>query len=90
MVRLGVSITKGLQSASVKVMWEAWEAGMPNLTQESIGERAGSANDRFRLEHVFKPMKRKKGKRKGKREPHPAWGKMIKSVGKGVFALSPP
>jgi hypothetical protein len=77
---------KGLQAESVKALWEAWEAGTPNLSQETIGDKAGSSNVRFRLEHVFKPTKKKKGKR----EPHHAWGTMIKSTGKGVFALSPP
>lgn len=80
------SFTKGLQAASVKVLWEAWVAGTPNLSQETIGNKAGSANERFRLEHVFRPTTKKKGKR----ESHPAWGTMIRSVGKGVFALSPP
>jgi hypothetical protein len=70
----------------VKALWEAWEAGTPSLTQETIGDRAESSNERFRLEHVFKPTI----KRTGKRKAHPAWGTMIKSVGKGVFALSPP
>jgi hypothetical protein len=80
------TFAKGLQAASVKALWEAWEAGTPNLSQETIGDKAGSSDVRFRLEHVFKPTKKKKGKR----EPHPAWGTMIKSTGKGVFALSPP
>lgn len=77
---------KGLQAESVRVLWEAWETGAPTLSQQTIGEKARSSNDRFRLEHVFRPTK----KSTGKREAHPAWGRMIKSVGKGVFALSPP
>jgi hypothetical protein len=80
------SFAKGLQAQSVRVLWEAWENGTPSLSEKTIGEEAGSASDNFRLEHVFKPVK----KRTRKREPHPAWGTMIKSAGKGLFTLSPP
>jgi hypothetical protein len=78
------TFSKGLQAECVKVLWEAWENSTPNLSEKTIGEQAGSSNDQFRLEHAFKPMNRKTGKR----EPHSAWGAMIKSVGKGVFCLS--
>jgi hypothetical protein len=74
---------KGLQAAAVQVLWQAWEEGTPGLSQATIAEQIGSANDHFRLEHVFKPT----NKRTGKREAHPAWGSMIRTVGKGIFAL---
>jgi len=80
------SFGKGLQAESVRALWAAWENKTPSLSEKTIGEKAGSANDRFRLEHVFRPT----NKGTGRRETHPAWGTMIKSVGKGVFALSPP
>jgi hypothetical protein len=84
----GTSYTfaKGLQAESVRVLWGAWENKTPSLSEKHIGESAGSAADRFRLEHIFKPT----NKETGKRETHPAWGTMIKSIGKGTFALSPP
>lgn len=79
------TFTKGLQTESVRILWEAWERGAASLSEKTIGDKAGSGNDRFRLVHVFKPT----NKRTGKRVAHPAWDTMIKSVGKGVFALSP-
>jgi hypothetical protein len=60
------------------------EQGTPNLSEKTIGEKAGTANDSFRLQHVFTPT----NKKTRKREAHPAWGTMIKRVGKGMFALS--
>jgi hypothetical protein len=75
---------KGLQAESVRALWEAWENGTPSLSEKTIAEKSGSANDRFRLEHVFKPA----NKKTGKREPHAAWGAMIVSAGKGLFKLA--
>jgi hypothetical protein len=77
--------TTGLQAESVRLLWEAWENGTPSLSEQTIREKTGSCNDRFRLEHVFKPT----NKSTGRREAHPAWGTMIRRVRKGVFALSP-
>ena len=71
---------KGLQAASVKCLWKAWKNGTPSLSQETIGERSGSAASNFRLAHVFRNL--------GK--THPAWGKMIVSAGKGMFKLAEP
>jgi hypothetical protein len=76
--------TKGLQAESVRLLWEAWENDTPSLSEKTIGERAGSSSDRFRLEHVFKPA----NKKTGKREPHRAWGAMIVRAGKGLFKLA--
>lgn len=75
---------KGLQAESIRALWEAWENGTPSLSEKTIGEKAGSSNDRFRLEHVFKPS----NKNTGKREPNSAWGTIIKPAGKGLFKLA--
>jgi hypothetical protein len=77
---------RGQQAESVRVLWNAWENKTPSLSEKTIGEEICSVNDRFRLEHVFNPTKKKTSKR----QPHPAWGKMIIRVGQGVYALSPP
>lgn len=69
------TFTKG-QAAAVRALWEAWEAGGHSLNQETIGENANSASDRYRLDVVFRD--------------HPAWGTMIRRVKKGVFRLTPP
>jgi len=79
------TFAKGLQAEAVRVLWEARDNGTPRLSEKTIGDKIGSANDQFRLEHVFKPT----NKRTRKREAHPAWGTMIKRAGKGIFALSP-
>lgn len=64
------------QAACVKVLCEAWENKTPALKEETILEKAGSCGNRLR--DVFD---------KGK---HPAWGKMIVTVGKGRFQLQKP
>jgi hypothetical protein len=80
------NFSKGLQAESVRVLWEARENGTPDLSEKTIGDQVESANNRFRLAHVFNPT----NKKTGKRERHPAWGTMIKETGKGRFALSKP
>ena len=74
------SFRKGQQISAVEMLWKAWESKNPSLSQSTIGERIGSASDRFRLDHVF----RMDGK------PHAAWDSMIKRVNKGVYSLVPP
>jgi hypothetical protein len=64
------------QAACIKVLWEAWEHGTPELGQAFILDAAGSESGRLR--DVFE---------KGK---HPAWNKLIVSSRKGVFRLSEP
>jgi hypothetical protein len=83
--------TKGLQAECVRVLYEAWQSRKGSnktvsLSEATIGDKAKSSNVRFRLEHVFKPY----NKGTHKRQAHPAWDTMIKSVGKGMFALIPP
>jgi hypothetical protein len=51
------------QAACVKVMWEEWEKGTPDLGQETILEHPEVEAESKRLVDVFKG--------------HPAWGKMI-------------
>jgi hypothetical protein len=51
------------QAACVKVLWEAWENGTPELGQATILEHPEVEADSRRLIDVFKG--------------HPAWGKMI-------------
>ncbi|MFO0933088.1 MAG: hypothetical protein U1E39_10310 [Planctomycetota bacterium] len=62
-----------LQAAVVAVLWRAWEAGTPALRAESIGERAGSAADRFRLDLLFRG--------------HAALGTLIVRAGKGLWSI---
>jgi hypothetical protein len=84
--RVPYEFAKGLQADAVRVLWKAWEQGGHSLSEQTIGEMAGSGNDRFRLYHVFAPM----NKKTRKREAHTAWGIMIRSAGKGKFHLVPP
>jgi len=78
------TFSKGQQAESVKVLWEAWETGGHSLSEMTIGEKIASSSDRFRLAHVFRI---KGGKVQG---THTAWGTMIQSVEKGIFALRAP
>ncbi len=64
-----------LQAAVVAVLWRAWEAGTPVLRTETIGDRAGSAADRFRLDLLFRG--------------HPALGTLIVRAGKGLWSIGP-
>lgn len=69
--------SKGNQAESVRSLWHSWEkSGRRDgcgLSEKTIGEKCGSSSSDFRLAHVFRN--------------HPAWGKMIRSASKGVFAL---
>jgi len=65
------------QAACVRVLWEAWEKGTPELGQETILDQAGSNGSRLR--DVFKSKKRKM---------HDAWGTMIvQGHSNGSFCL---
>lgn len=62
------------QAAAIKALWEAWEAGAPELSQATILERAGSETERLR--DLFRD--------------HPAWGVFVVSgSSKGSYRLSP-
>jgi len=69
------------QALCIRHLWTAWEKGGLGLSQATIGEKIGTASNRFRLLHVFR------SKKEGQ---HPAWGKMIRTTGKGIYALFPP
>ena len=63
------------QAACVKVLWEAWQNGTPDVGQETVIDKAGAETKR--LDHVFRA--------------HPAFGTMIVQGGtKGTFRLNPP
>ena len=62
------------QAACVKVLWENWEQGTPQIGEQTILVAAGSVQDR--LIGLFKHGN------------HPAWGSMIrKGSNKGTFFL---
>jgi hypothetical protein len=65
------------QAACVKVMWEEWENGTPDLGQDTILEHPEVEAESKRLVDVFKG--------------HPAWGKMIvKGRTAGTYRLAEP
>ncbi len=67
----------GTQAACVKLLWENWEQGTPELAEPTILDSAGTSGDRLR--DVFD---------KGK---HDAWGTMIvPGTRKGTFRLAEP
>lgn len=70
------TFSKGNQAESVRVLWDAWEAGGHSLSQETIKEKIKSSAERFELRKTFLR--------------HPAWGTMIMDVGKGMYRLAPP
>jgi hypothetical protein len=62
-----------LQSAAVRILWEAWENGTPDVRQETILTEIGS--DANKLSDVFRD--------------NPAWGSMIVPGGfRGTFRLA--
>jgi hypothetical protein len=71
------AFSKGNQSESVRALWGSWEkSGRTDgcgLSEKTIGEKCGSENNNFRLQHVLRD--------------HPAWGTIIRPVSKGIFAL---
>jgi hypothetical protein len=63
-----------LQARCVKVLWEAWTNGTPELHQATILDEAGSLRDQQRLAVIFRP--------------HSAWRRMIvPGSRKGTFKL---
>jgi hypothetical protein len=65
-----------MQAACLKILWENWEQGTPEIAELTILDLAGSSSERLR--DVFT---------KGK---HLAWGTMIIGSGKGAFRLAEP
>jgi hypothetical protein len=70
------------QGRAVEQLWFAWQNGV-GLSQKEIGAAIGSRGDSFRLRNLFRS-----GNKSG--QVHPAWNRMIKEVGKGVYGLHPP
>jgi hypothetical protein len=63
------------QAACVRVLWEAWEDGIPDVGQAAILEAAGSETERLRSLFVS----------------HAAWGVLIVvGAGKGTYRLAQP
>jgi len=84
------AFTAGQQAGVVRVLWENWERGTPNLHQGTIAEDLG-VEGAFRLMNVFRQRQAVRGrKRRVRYTMHAAWGTMIVSVGKGTYALKPP
>jgi hypothetical protein len=65
-----------LQAGVVKLLWEAWESGSPEVSQEYLLENAGSQS--ARVVDLFKG------------HPSCAAGGMISHVGRGVYRLAEP
>lgn len=64
----------GPQAAAVRLLWQAWEDGAPDVGQETLLEAAGTNGSRLR--DVFKD--------------HPAWGSLIVTVSRGTYRLAEP
>ena len=79
------TFAKGDQAETIRVLWEAWEAGGHSLSQESIGEKICSKADRFELRKVFRTRQEDGGY-----SPHPAWGTMIRQSTKGSYCFEKP
>ncbi len=62
------------QAAAIKLLWEAWEDGTPDVGQETLLEAAGSSGNRLR--DVFKD--------------NPAWQALVVSASRGTFRLTEP
>jgi|GEM_PF-5625413 len=75
------SFTKGQQTEAIRALWEEWVSGKHTLSELTIAEKVGSANDHFRLDHLFRDRERKL---------HPAWKNMIQKASKGVYYLAEP
>ena len=64
-----------LQAAVLRVLWEAWEDGTPEVGRETILQAAGSESERLR--DVFRD--------------HPAWGTLIVTGSqRGTYLLAEP
>ncbi len=70
------------QARVIAPLWQEYEAGGRGLGALDLQEQADSGANRFRLRDVFRgpPPDRK---------VHPAWGRMIVRLGRGVYALAP-
>jgi hypothetical protein len=62
----------------MRVLWQAWANGTPEVTQETLLAAANTAQDR--VDQVFRI-------RNGM---HPAWGTLIISPQRGTYQLQPP
>lgn len=60
------------QAAAVRLLWEAWESGLPELSQEYV--LAEIESDADKLSDLFKG--------------NPAWGNVIVHAGKGMVRLA--
>lgn len=71
------TFSKGLQAECVRHLWGAWQQSGKRdgcgMSEKTVGERAGSSNDKFRLTHYFRK--------------HEAMGTMIRSTGRGSYGL---
>lgn len=77
---------KGQKARIVELLWEAWEKGGHNLTQEHIGDKIESNALRFEMAKVFR-LRKENG---SGYIPHPAWNTLIQSDGKGCYKLVEP
>jgi hypothetical protein len=76
-----------LQAASVRILWEAWDRGVPDLAQGTILARARGDDDMVQDERLSVLFSQR---RKGIRQKHPAWGTMIvPGSTRGSFRLKP-
>lgn len=62
------------QAAAVRLLWEAWQRGVPEVSGVTLLEASESAG----------------GKVSGVFRDHPAWGTMIGQAGKGQYRLYTP
>lgn len=74
--------SKGNQTGVVKALWKAWSSGKHGLNSETIGSTVKPTSDSFSVRDTFRVRR--------SNQMHPAWDTMIKSIGKGAFALVPP
>ena len=66
----------GQQTAIVKLLWTEWEEGRDGLSQSTLADLVGSLAERFTIFHAFRG--------------HPAYGRMIKASGRGIYRLVSP
>jgi hypothetical protein len=80
------------QAQCVHHLWLEWEKGEGlSLSEETLAEKVNPHRaDHFQISHVFRDHRRDAGRGPRKARMHPAWGAMIHTVGKGVFALRRP
>lgn len=68
-----------MQGECVRVLWEEWARGTPEVSELTILDKAGSSGSRLR--DVFKMANKRM---------HPAWNTMICPGSKGAFRLKTP